>query len=91
MEDKYKFYYESLEHVIQKEIDKIAKCIYKKDICPPEFIVSILYNGEEEHKIILTIRHLGSTFSRILFPIKKNHYGYDNLKDSIVYLYNQTM
>ena len=78
--------------LIQKEVNAIAKTKFANDECPPEFIVSVLFERDmNEQKPILTIKHLGSSFSRILFPQSDSLYGYEELEKEVVSLYNQTM
>ena len=77
-------------------VDQLKKEHWSSDECEPIFIVSILYDYEmekdkKEQYILLTIQHLGSAFSTILFPKKENIYGYDSLLDEIHNLYNQSL
>lgn len=76
--------------VLQQKVDEITKEDYKGDKCPPEFIVSLLY-GKDNHKILLTVKHLGSTFSEVIFPNMDMKYGYESLSKEMEYLYNRTM
>ena len=76
---------------LQDEINKIVDTDFKSDKCKPVFIVSNLFKEDLTQNIILTIQHLSGSFSRTLFPLKDKFYGYDNLKNIIKDLYNQTM
>ena len=77
--------------ILQKYIDNLTKEKYKNDPCLPEFIVSILYEDKDIQKLILTIKHMGQKFSHVLFPIKENQFGYDEIETQIEELYNRTM
>lgn len=76
--------------LINKYVQEIAKDNWKKDECPPEFWVSVYGYGDEQ-KIMITVNHLGSKFTEVLFPIKDATYGYDSLLTEMKYLYNRTM
>lgn len=81
---------------IQEIVDGIAKKQYKTDECPPVFIVSLVQryddNGKiNKHEIGLTIQHLGQAYTRTLFPLVHQHYGYPDLEEEMKYLYNNTM
>ncbi|MEK4427748.1 hypothetical protein MHB54_00660 [Paenibacillus sp. FSL M7-0802] len=86
---------------IQKIVDEVCKNEYINDKCPPDFIISLLYEGtnvqeldertDKDHKIILTVRHLGSCFSKVIFPQVNRVFGYDSLKEEMKYMYNRTM
>lgn len=84
-------YYKDIIECIQSEVDKFVEEEYKTDKCKPQYVVSILFLNENDQKITLNCTHLGRTFSRVLFPRKECYYEYDNLKDVIIDLYNQTM
>lgn len=84
-------YYKDIIECIQSEVDKFVEEEYKTDKCKPQYIVGILFLNENDQKITLNCTHLGRTFSRVLFPRKECYYEYDNLKDVIISLYNQTM
>ena len=75
---------------IQNKVNEIVKDRYRKDDCPPEFIVSILYEGNIQ-RILLTIKHLGSCFSAVLFPKDGYDYGYGPIDESMEQLYCRTM
>ncbi|GAA4879317.1 hypothetical protein GCM10023310_69330 [Paenibacillus vulneris] len=87
----------NLVQILQKKVNKITKETYKSDECSPIFTVSLLYEKAEhnkedkDHKIILTVQHLGSAFSKVIFPQTKNVYGYESLEEEMKYLYNRTM
>jgi hypothetical protein len=86
---------------IQEQVDKIVKEKYKNDSCPPIFTVSVLYKEDDnlqtkvqrdkDHKIILTIQHCGSAFSKVIFPQTYNVYGYEPLEEIMKHMYNRTM
>jgi len=81
---------------IQNIVDEIAKEEYKSDQCPPVFIVSLIQRNDNkgqisQHEIGLTIRHLSQTYTRTIFPLPHQHYGYPDLKDEMLWLYNNTM
>lgn len=82
---------------IQKKVNKIAKETYKLDDDPPEFIVSLLYEKAEngakdiDHKIVLTVKHCGFSFSKVIFPQTSQRYGYESLEDEMKYMYNKTI
>jgi hypothetical protein len=80
-----------LVEVLQEKINEIAKEKYKSDECPPKYTVSILYENKTTHKIMLTVQHLGQSFSTILFPQPEMKYGYESLEWEIEQMYNQTM
>lgn len=77
-------------NILQKEVDRLTKEEYGNDECPPEFIVSVMYDGSP-HKILLTVRHLGQSFTDVLFPNEDYKYGYESLSKEMEYLYNRTM
>ncbi|MBE7896166.1 hypothetical protein [Paenibacillus polymyxa] len=84
---------------IQRIVNEVVENEYRHDECPPEFIVSLLYEksvelderSDKDHKIILTVRHLGSCFSKVIFPQVTQVFGYDSLKEEMKYMYNRTM
>lgn len=84
-------YYDDILKCIQDKINDISKQMYSSDECPPQFTVSNLWINEDTQKIILTCNHCQQSFSRVLFPIKENYWGYDSLGNMIKDLYNQTM
>lgn len=86
--------FKSFLDFVQKDVDKLAKEHFTCK-CKPEFIVSVLYDFDEDnasHKVILTIKHGVWQLSEVLFPkIEQGRYGYPPLLDSMNYLYNRTM
>lgn len=77
--------------VLDEYIQKLAATKWKEDSCPPIFWLSLDNDIEEQHKIILTINHLGSKFSEVLFPRTDAHYGYNSILHHMEQLYNRTM
>lgn len=82
--------HKSLIDVIQDAVDNISKDYWKTDECPPVFVVSQLIKNET-HEILLTIQHLGSSFSKVLFPQIDSNYGYESLLSEMKELYSLTM
>lgn len=77
--------------LMQNEIDKIVNDKFIKDKCKPEFKLSVA-GYDEDAKIILSIDHLGSKFSEVIFPHKGVDYNNGfNIYDKILNLYNRTM
>lgn len=76
--------------LVDKYVQEIAKERWKDDECPPEFWVSLM-GYDENQKIMLSVKHLGSVYTKILFPVKDATYGYDAIKTEMEYLYNRTM
>lgn len=84
----------TIVEVIQHRVTKLNNKHWSTDECKPNFIVSILYDygkNKKEQYIMLTVQHLGSNFSSILFPRTENHYGYESILSEMTNLYNQTM
>lgn len=81
----------TLVELLAKYVNEIAKVKYGNDtICPPLFIVSVM--GYEEHqKIVLTVNHSGSCYSKILFPQPDVKYEYETIEKEMEWLYNRTM
>lgn len=50
-----------------------------------------VYGYGDEQKIMITVNHLGSKFTKVLFPITDADFGYDSIKTEMGYLYNRTM
>ena len=75
--------------LIDKYVQEVAKDNWKNDECPPEFWVSLMGYGNNQ-KIMITVKHLGSKFTKILFP-EDADYGYDIIKTEMECLYNRTM
>lgn len=85
-------YLKDIIDCIQDGVDTIVeKCYASDEICPPTFVISILYENKESQKILLNCTHAGRTFSRVLFPRDDSFYGYSSLGEFVEYLYNQTM
>lgn len=84
---------------IQKQVDLICDEKYGDDKdTPPVFIVSLLYEDlpdvvkkDKDHKICLTISHMESCFTKVIFPRVEQVFGYDSLEEDMKYLYNRTM
>lgn len=89
----------NLIEAIQKQVDKISRDKYKDKENPVIFIVSVLYSRDEEkrmntdgdHKIALTIQHYGLSFTKVIFPDVKSVFGYEDLAETMEYMYNRTM
>jgi hypothetical protein len=81
----------SIIDIVNDEVQKIAKEMYKNDKCKPVFMVSVFTKEEKEDTIMLTVTHSGHSFSKIIFPKKNCYYGYSSLEDEISGLYNRTM
>ena len=77
--------------LLDSYVQKIAKTRWGDDTtCPPLFIVSIM-GYEEQQKIVLTINHLGVSYSKILFPQPDVQYAYETIEKEMEWLYNRTM
>lgn len=77
--------------LLNKYVQELAKIKYATDTtCPPQFWVSILGYGENQ-KIVLSVSHLGSSYSKILFPQPDADYGYETIEQEVEWLYNRTM
>jgi len=83
--------YTDIIKVIEEEVKRLIKKEWNDDVCPPEFWVSLDNYDMNNQRILLTISHLGSKFSRPIFPVEKTEYGYDPLIEYMKKLYNQTM
>ena len=84
-------HYNSIIEILQEAVDKITQEKWKEDNCPPKFFISNLWEHEKSQKLILTVTHMNNNFSRVLYPIEKNLWEYDNLNKVMEDLYNQTM
>ena len=84
-------HYKDIIDCIQERVDVLVNNSYKNDECYPEYKVSILWKNNDTQEIILNCTHLGRTFSRVLFPVQENFWGYDWLGEMVESLYNQTM
>lgn len=77
--------------IMQESLDKIVNEYYSKDECKPIFKLNIRDSGTNA-KIILSIEHLGSKFSEVIFPCEKTNLNEDfNLCNIMRSLYNRTM
>lgn len=90
MEDKMKYNKDILD-VLQDHANKIVTDYWKDDDCTPVFRVSIINEDMNNQKILLTITHLGSSFTYTLFPRTNSYYGYESLENMMINMYNQTM
>lgn len=80
--------------IIQKEVDEICKKEYKQN--EVLFIVSLMYEPsrrKKEDKLVLTIQNQnsGKSFTRIIFPILEESYGYGDLSELMKLLYTRTL
>lgn len=89
MKNNQEIFYGDIIDCLQEKVNEIAEIKYANDICKPKFIVSLL--NEKEHKILLTVKHLGFCMTNVVFPDLECNYGYPNLEEQIKWLYNQTM
>lgn len=71
---------------LQYVVDDITAEHWKKDACPPEFLVS---ENIEEGKILLTITHGGFSHTKAIFP--NGEYGNEKILSVMKSLYNSTM
>jgi hypothetical protein len=83
-------------HALQFAVDKITKKYYDKDDCVPKFIISQFDKRNTEgkvieHEILLTVEHAGQIRTKTLFPRLDYQFGYESLKDEMMWLYNATM
>ena len=78
-------------NIIDEAVQILSKKNWKEDICPPEFWVSLNNEDMNNQTIMITVSHLGYRFTEKLFPRKNTEYGYDNLLDQMINMYNQTM
>lgn len=84
-------FYEDILDIIQIKVNEITDKDWDNDECKPEFKVSLLNENINNQKILLTVTHLGNSFTETLFPRDDSHYGYDTLESFMVDLYNRTM
>jgi len=82
--------------ILNTKVKELAKENYATDDCPPEFFVSLIQRYDDigkidSHEIGLTIIHNGQAYTRTIFPVMSNNYGYPSLEDEMKYLYNNTM
>ena len=76
--------------LLDKYIEKITINKWTDDTCTPRFWVSIIGYGEDQ-KIVLSVSHLGNSYSKILFPQPDANYGYETIEQEMEWLYNRTM
>ena len=77
--------------ILEEKVIKLAKEHWKSDKCPPEFWVSLNDEDVNNHRIMLTISHLGYKFTEKIFPRDNSNYGYDSLLNQMINMYNKTM
>ena len=77
--------------IIEEKIQEYAKNFWCDDACPPEFFVSLNNEDQDNQAIMITVKHLGRSFTEKLFPRKNTEYGYDSVVDQMLNMYNQTM
>ena len=86
-----------LPNILQKEVNKLARIMYKTDDCKPKFRVSINCDNSKKYapELYLTCEHCGISVNRKmnLFPFNEYSTWYNefNLKKFMEYLYNCTM
>jgi hypothetical protein len=78
-------------NVIEEKVQQWAKDYWEDDSCPPEFWVSLNNEDENNQSIMISINHLDSKFTEILFPRKNTEYGYGSIINQMINMYNQTM
>ncbi len=82
--------YKDLLDVVQKYVDDSLK-----DYGDAKFQVSLLENlGHKDKRydcIMLTITHMQSSFSEIIFPRQDMQYGYESIDSIMNSLYARTM
>lgn len=82
-------FYKSIIDCVQEEVDRICDNKWEIDQCKPKFLVSL--NSEYTDKLILTITHMGQSFSETLFPRLDMPYGYESVEYMMRQMYNRTM
>lgn len=86
-----------LSNILQREVNKLNKIMYKNDTCKPKFRVSINCDKSKKYapELYLICEHCGMSVNRKmnLFPFDENSTWYSefNLKKFMEYLYNCTM
>lgn len=75
---------------VQQQVNVLSKERWKDDRCLPEFLVSLGHNGKTDI-ILLTVSHLGNSFTEVVFPRDDSYHGYDELSDMMISMYNRTM
>lgn len=78
-------------YIIEEKVQQLAKDYWNDDSCPPEFLVSLNNEDENNQSIMITICHLGRKFTEKLFPRKNTEYGYGSITSQMINMYNQTM
>ncbi len=84
-------FYLDIISILDEKVQKIARKEWEDDKCPPEFWVSIDNEDMDNQSILISVRHLGLTFTEKLFPRKNTQWGYDSVLDQMISLYNRTM
>ena len=82
--------YKSIIDIVQDNIDKYIYKNFSRDECKPVYLISVC-STDGVDKMIVTITHLGQSFSEVLFPREDQHYGYENIYDMLRDMYNRTM
>lgn len=77
--------------IIDETVQSWAKDYWKDDSCPPEFLVSLNNEDEDNQSIMISINHLDKKFTERLFPRKNTEYGYGSIINQMINMYNQTM
>ena len=84
------FLYKDIIDIIQSYVDD-----YSKEFGDAKFKVSLLQDfGHKDRRydaILLTISHLQSSFSEVVFPRQDMNYGYESIESVMSSLYNRTM
>ena len=84
-------FYNSIIDFIQLQVDALSK-EWDSDRCKPIFTISIGRNDKNDSDIILlTITHMSSSFTEIVFPRSDSFYGYDSIGRMMKQMYNRTM
>lgn len=82
--------YKDIIDIIQSYVDD-----YSKEFGDVKFKVSLLQDfGHKDRRydtILLTVSHLQSSFSEILFPRQDMNYGYESIESVMNSLYNRIM
>jgi hypothetical protein len=84
-------YNQDITDILQEKVNVISNNYWENDDCKPVFVVSITNEDMSNQKILITVNHLGSRFSYVLFPRDNTYYGYETLEQMMVNMYNQTM
>ena len=80
-----------LTNILNNAVQELIPKIFAKDNCPPQFLVSLFFDEYGDHHILLTINHNCCCYSKVIFPLKDNIYGYDPLPLAMDYLYDKTL